>query len=219
MAKKERTYFRLPVRKSGNSFTKGTLALNEMIREFKEDKVNESKIKASQKTRKGFILKARNLGMDKFIAKNGRTPDGPVSFEQHLPDSVQEVEYIISDKSGQVPLKENQIDRLSEQIGEDNIDKVTRTMTTYKLNNSVLRQEAKNGKQVEEVVFKLLESAIKNCKDLEEHQKLSVLEVNENTHLMADFHNQMIPVLGDKTAGEVSAILGEVKEQVVRYLK
>ena len=219
MAKKERTYFRLPVRKSGGSFSKGTLVLNDAIREFKEDKVTSAKIAASQKERKGTILKFCNTLMDKHIAKNAKSPDGPVSFEHHLPDSVQEVEYIISDKSGQVPLKEAQLERLAMNVGEDNIGKITRTKTTYKLNNAVLRQEAKNGKKVETVLFALLEKVIKGCKDLEEHQKLSVLDVNENTHLMEDFHNQLIPVLGDKTAGEVSAVLGEVKEQVVRYLK
>lgn len=165
---------------------------------------------------KGTLGRFAHPEISRRIAGTGTVPPGPIKFVDH---KGQQVTYVIQDKSGQYPLKDDQIEELRELLGDEKADEVMETQEVYAFDNKVMDEPLEDGEgTVSDVIFEIVSRAISRNTRLTDDQKERLIRQDEKTKLIPRFPETAAMHCG-KDAARIEDAFDILSSQVVRYLK
>lgn len=184
-------------------------AVHELVRLSGEEKA----LKAKMKIHKQIVEKHAEGSFVGDFSQDGVMPETPMKVVNAEGESVT---YVVQDRSSQYALKEEQIDALTELLGEDSVNDIVYTEHSIGFNREVMAIPG-----VAEVVEKSLESAIRKLvKDevIDGDTADELVEVKEKTALKPGTLSRAADLVGrDQT--RLQRFINTVGSCVTKYVK
>jgi len=188
------------------------LAITALLEAAKEEKAAKNKAGAC----KGTLKPWAETQWVELMSKLGVLPDTPITVVNHKGESVT---FIVTDKSKQYDLDDDQVNALIEIMGEEGISKVVVDRTVFSFDPTIMSETAANGEEsVTDVVAELVSEAIHGTDRLTDEQKESLLSAESKTWLRPDVV-QRIPELVGQDPGRIGRFLAACGSAVTRYIK
>lgn len=187
-------------------------AVHDMLEAERELKAAKNKANLA----KGTLGKYVHPEVVRLLAENGVLPPTPIKVQDH---KGQAVTYVVTDKSQQYPLKDDQITELQEILGETKADEITDTVEVYAFDPDCMNETLQEGEgTVADVVFEIVSKAVTRNTKLTDDQKERLIRQDVVTRLIAGFPASAAVHCG-RDAVRIEEVFDVCKSQVVRYLK
>lgn len=216
--KKEKgTIIQLPKELGANGQLTGESAiLNAAVTQAIEASSEEKAAKNKGNLAKGRISTYAQSRVVDMIARIGVLPPTPINIVNHNGESVT---YVMSDKSQQYPISDEQIDLLNDILGEDAASNIVDTRTIYSFDPETMDQKAANCDQtVFEIVCEVISNALATDPRLSDDQKSAIIKSSEKTYLRAHTIDRMSELCGADVE-RIGRFMDAVGSACVRYVK
>lgn len=193
--------------------------LHEAVHDIIEQDAKEKAARNAGGAAKAVLMPHVVNAWASIAAQQSILPPTPVTVVNWKGESVS---YVSQDKSGQNPIKEDQVELFKVLLGADKTVELVQERTVYALNPDTLAETAAGPKASDEtvadVVFEIISGAIMESPKLSDDQKASLISATTKTMLKQNTYPRLVEICGSDV-GKIESFLEAAGSAVVRYLK